>query len=318
MIMKKDGFHLLKKLLLIFLPFVVAAGIVGYADPYEYFGVSTVVSSEEKYKIAYPANYALWKLSHYKKDPLPNILLGDSRVAALTPEIAERFSNFPVSNLAYGGGTLPEVVSTFWFVAEQQKLERVYVGVNINLYNDFSYQNRVTGALSIIENPALYFINRDVWTVIWYLGKKALFSSLTDMEKPKMSREEFWQYQLTTGADEHYRLYDHPQRHYEALKKISDYCRGKNIELMFIILPTHVDLQNQIGEYYGLRDACVRMREDLRSLGAVLDFDYNSDFTSNEENFKDPYHLEAAAVERLAEDVFGRKQKIGRRLNRIN
>jgi hypothetical protein len=304
----------LKKLSMFLLPLLLLAGAIAYIDPFEYFAMPSNISSEVKGAGSSRLNYALWKTVHYRKNPEPNLILGDSRVGQINEKLIGRFTDEKYYNFGYGGGSLPEIISTFWFAAGETRLQHVYIGINLSLYNEYLSRNRVPGALSILQNPLLYLINRDVWKASFLVAKKVWLGMDTDIEKPPMNQEQFWMYQLTTTADRYYGRYAHPDKYYKELSQIVDYCRTNGIELVFLILPTHIDLQNCISQHYGLQQAAEQMLTDLCGLGTTIDFNYPNGLTEAKENFSDPYHLKSQAMEKVVEDVWGKAPLYGRRL----
>ena len=91
---------------------------------------------------AQQVNQVFWKLPAYSRDPAANILLGDSEMAQLPVQVLQTVTGQQYSNLAYGGGTLRESVSTFWFASRKVKLQKVLFGMSFMEYNPYPV-NRV-------------------------------------------------------------------------------------------------------------------------------------------------------------------------------
>jgi len=72
---------------------------------------------------------------------------------------------------------------------------------------------------------------------------------------------------------------------------MAEYCRENNINLIFFIPPTHMDLQVLIGEY-GLEQGRAQFLNDLRSLATVVNLNTENQFTSRKANFTDPFHFD--------------------------
>lgn len=286
--------------------------MVVVVDPYEYFNLSSVVSREDKERISYKLNYALWKLIHYRRDPKPNILLGDSRMNQLPVNKIQKLTGQHYANLAYGSGTLDEICSTFWVAASVNSIQNVYIGLNLNLYNSYNSKNRVPGAKAIIENPFLYIINRDVLKAAYLLVKERIAQNENkgsiNIERPDMTREEFWRYQLDTTTTRYYGNYGRPVMLLKELQKISQYCAAKKINLVFLIFPTHEDLRAKVRSF-GLESAAKQFRSDIMALGKVYDFDYTNDLTTKRVNFKDPYHLSEDKATELVDEIWDGKRK---------
>lgn len=136
--------HLVRKLGLFLLPFAVYACAIVVIDPYNYFGVSHVISDGLKSDISYKLNYAMWDMIEYRRDPAPNILLGDSRMMGLDAEDIREVSGHDFENLAYGGGSLKEAIATFNYADKLTDLKRVTIGLDINTYNGSDTKDRVS------------------------------------------------------------------------------------------------------------------------------------------------------------------------------
>ncbi len=298
------------KAFFLLLPIAILASVVVFVDPFEYFNWFHAVSAEQKLKTSAKLNYTLWKLIHYRREPEPNILLGDSRMNHLSVQSIEELTGKRYANLAYGSGTLDEVCATFWEAASVSRLERVYIGLNLNLYNAYNSRDRVSASRAVIADPLAYLINRDVLKATLllieadWLSRRGHADKVQDLERPAMTVSEFWDYQLNVTTSRYYSNYARPVQRYEELCRISRYCAEHGIELTFLILPTHEDLRSKVRSF-GLEEAEARFRSDLRELGTVYDFDYSNNMTDRRDNFKDPYHLTDAMASELVREIWG-------------
>jgi len=271
-------------------PFLVYAALIVALDPFNYFGFSHLIERDYKVKTAGKLHYTLWKTLAFLEDPAPNVVFGDSRAALIDPEKAEALTGGRWFNFAYGGGTIPELEDTFFWATEHARLERVVIGLGLLNVNKSQSKNRVTEAKAILANPLLYVTNRLVAKAAIYATISQLRGEAVAVERPPMSRDAFWRYQLGEATAAHYRQFRYSTEYIERLREIADYCHEHGIELTFLIPPSHVDLQAKIEEF-GLEAENQRLRDDLRSMGRVVDFDYPNDFTRDRENFSDPFHF---------------------------
>jgi len=290
------------------IPFIFLFSLVAIVDSYNYFNFFKIIPIEVKQKISYKLNYALWKLVEYRRNPYPNILLGDSRMNRIDPQEIKNISGEDYYNFSYGGGTLEEICKTFWIADKISDLKNVYVGINFNLYNMSKSYDRVTGATAVLENPMLYIINRDVLKATFRILWDLLLNKNSDIEKPPMSREAFWDYQLDVTARRNYATYTYPNSLHKELQKIVKYRREKGINFFFVILPTHVSLQDKV-QAFGLVKEYDKFLSDLKELGIVYNFNYGNEFTQNRDNFIDPYHLRKEAISSLILEIWGGENK---------
>ncbi len=292
----------LRRTLIFFIPLFLYLIIVLAVDPYNYFS-SEVVSSEIKKNIAFKLNYPLFKLLAYEKEPTKNIILGDSRSNNLDIDFVNSCGDKKFTNLAYGGGTLQEIINTFWEVSKNAKLETVVIGVNFNLYNKTNAMDRVSETISLKNNFVSYATSKYTFKSTGLIVKSILLNETYDVEIPEMSREEFWQYQLNSSANNTYRIYKYPENYFLELQQIAVYCKQNNIKLSFFIPPTHVSLQEKIDEFK-LTAQEEKFKKDLMGLGPVYDFDFSNDITLNKDKFKDPYHCKESVAETIVKVVF--------------
>ncbi len=283
------------KILFFLIPPILYVLLTLVIDPYNFYKNTNTIDLATKKRIAYPLNYPLWKSLEYKKSPVENILLGDSRTNALNTEKIKKVSGLDFYNFAYGGGTLPEIIETFWFAQGHTKLKNVYVGINLNLYNALNERNRVTGAIKLHSSFVNYSFSKFVFKSNWYILNDILLKRNTQIGKPKMTKEEFWKYQLTVSASNFYKRYRYPSEYFEELQEIVAYCDENNVNIVFFIPPTHVNLQNQIDKHL-LTKENLRFKSDLKKLGKVIDLNFPNDFTRNKANFKDPFHPKSDSI----------------------
>lgn len=240
--------------------------------------------------ISYRGNYRLYKMQAFKNNPYPNIYLGDSRMDGLDVAKVEEVSGDRWFNFAYGGGTAYEIVDTFWYAARQEHLKKVVIGINFNLYNGSNRLNLTQEAMTTLGNPLRYYLSYTTLRMsVANLMYRCVGIDLAD-EKPPMSKEEFWRLQLGKSTEAFYQHWCHPDDLLQELKKISDYCRGEGVELVFVFPPTHVDLQNRVIDF-GLEKEYQTYKKEITQLGwKVYDFDVPINMNENSDNFNDPYH----------------------------
>jgi hypothetical protein len=281
------------KCLIFAAPFLAAALFVVLVDPYNYFNVSPLIANQHKIKFSRKLQMCLWKAIEYRRQPCANVLFGDSRTFFLDVERIAAVSGEPYYNFAYGGGTVPEMIASFWFAARHASLKRVYFGINFNLYNACVAMNRFAEAQRVLDQPARYFVEKKVWQSSYYLlAAQVLHRTFAATGG---SKEALWQLKLVVETRAFYQTYIYPQWYYQELQRIAGYCRAHGIAMAFIINPTHVELQQQVAAF-GLERQRERFVQDLRSLAPVYDFDFVNAYTSDRDHFSDPYHYTDPAV----------------------
>jgi len=286
------------------IPFILWLVIVAFVDPYNYINRKTSkVIDPLKKDISFELNFALYELLEYKYEPNQSIILGDSRARLLRSKMLNKYSERSFSNLAYSGGSINEIVKTFWLVANEQKLNDVYIGLNFDLYNKYNQMDRVTEAESIMKNFFSYAFSTYSFKATFLILKSVITGHKVTLGRPKTSKEIFWKHQLNVSAKKYYSKYKYPSEYYNELRKISKYCNTNNINLVFFIPPTHTDLQYKVKEYH-LQDQETKFKNDLMTLGDLYDFNYPSNLTVNKNNFIDPYHSNEIVCEMVIRELF--------------
>jgi hypothetical protein len=297
--------RLLLKFLIFLSPFLIYCIIVVIIDPYNVIGYSKIISNDLKLNNAAIINESLWRVQLFKIKPSPNILFGDSRMAFKVDSL-KNLTGEEYYNFACGSGNLPEMISSFWYAAKQIKLNKVYFGLNFELYNLSNSRDRISGSIAIADNPLLYFTNLNVLEASFQILKAKLTNSQTVVSSvPEMDKEKFWKYQIEMSGTRYFNNYVYPKDYFTKLSEVVNYCTQNNIKISFIILPTHIDLQKLISTYH-LEENYNQYLSDLKSLGEVYDFNYENELTKIIDNFGDPFHVTASILDTLTKIIWGK------------
>lgn len=305
--------YFLKRLILFSVPFGLYALFIYLADPFNFLRESSIISNQVKMRTAYPLNYCLWKMPVFTKQPQPNLLLGDSRMDAVTSERVKELTGENYFNLAYGGATLREIISSFWFASRHTRLHRVYIGLDFNLYTDYEQLDRTAEVLTIESAPACYFINRTVLRAALYGVAGQWLHYDPKIGAIAVDRDAFWRFQIGPTTAGFYVRHVYPTKYHAKLLEIARSMKSRGEELVFVIFPTHVELQNRVKDF-GLEDEYIRFKRDVGSLATTYDFDYPNELTANKDNFSDPYHCRHECVDEIVREVWSGNLKYGKRL----
>lgn len=302
--------RLLLRTVLLALPFIVVAGFIAVVDPFDCFGFSHVVSDDIKINTALPLHNPLWKLQQFARAPVSRLILGDSSVAALDTDKIRKLTGQPIYNFAYGGGTLAEVIDTYWFASSKTHLDAVYVGIGLINFNEYQNLNRVPEAEAMLASPLKYLTNRIVLSASVLSVYSAVSGHTVKIGSPNVGREEFWQNQINESSAQLLHEYRYPEQIAEKLTAMAADCRKKGTKLVIIIPPTHLELQNKVLSLgRGPDDA--RFKSFVATLGTVYDFDYPNEFTSSRTNFSDPFHT--VKDDTVIQEVWGNRGEYSRR-----
>jgi hypothetical protein len=285
-IMKK----FVQKLLAFCLPLILFLLSLAFLDPFNFVSDEPDLNrSKLKRKIATNINSRLYKLIEFQRSPTEIVILGDSRSDQLKSTYFESLLHKKTTNMSYGGGSLPEIISTFEEIVKSGKIKQVFIGIGFNLYNQKNDLNLVPEAIELKQSFISFLISKYCLKASLLYGKALLLNEDPELGKPPYTEKEFWDYQLYSSASNFYQAYSYPANYYKDLKMISNYCTNHNLKLVLLVLPTHVDLQKRIADF-NLTEPEKQFRIDLSTLGDVYDFDYPNKLTVKRSNFLDPFH----------------------------
>ena len=299
------------KLLLFLIPFYLYLILGLIIDPFNvFFEEKNKEIKDIKIKISSKLDYPLFSINKYLKNPTEIILLGDSRTNRLNmnqPKIGNKDRS---TNLAYGGGTIPEIVETFWYVTKFNDLKEVYIGINFNLYNKNNNNNRVKNTIDLLEsNKFTHLLTGSSLKAITLISKSLIFSNVENIEKPDIDKSEFWKIQINK-SEKFYQKYNYPENYFNELLAISKHCNQNDIKLIFFSPSTHIDLQNRV-DYFNLKKEKVKFMNDLSELGTFIDYDFENELTVNKNNFTDPFHFNDSIAKIITNDILSEDKFYG-------
>ncbi|MBL1405834.1 MAG: hypothetical protein COC00_007615 [Rhizobiales bacterium] len=139
------------------------AALTLFVDPYEIFSDKDRTSKITD--IAEKRHYPLWKLARYKKGQHDTIILGDSRARSLKDKYWIELGVSKALNLAYGGGTIPEIYSTFNHLKNDPAIKNIVIGIQLRSFDEKHKGglNRVPEAIRILDNQLEYVKN---WIIL--------------------------------------------------------------------------------------------------------------------------------------------------------
>lgn len=303
----------IRRLCLFSVPVLVYLAVVVFCDPFQFLRGPGIIPEAVKLRAANPLNQFLWKMTKFRRDPKPDLLLGDSRMGEVSAQRVTDITHESYSNMAYGGASLEECIQTFWFAARQIHLRKVYFGISFDMYNDYNVIDRTESYLAISKNPALYFIDRTVLRATAYTLYSAALNKDLQIGVPQMTRKAFWDYEVNGPETTRlFQTYLRPVKYHARMVELGLYAREHGIQLTFVIFPTHTDYQARFAAF-GMEPKKQSMARDLAAIAPVLDFDYPSPLTSDAGNFSDPLHLAAPAVDLVVDEIWGNHAQYARR-----
>jgi hypothetical protein len=286
---------------LFLLPLVLAVGLPVYlVNAYGLFARGSIVAEELRVENAARVNQALLALVSFTRDPKPNILLGDSQMAHFRVTEIQGLTGQPFSNLSYGGGTLGEAISSFWYAAHTVPLQRVYFGVSFYTFID-SARNRIEPAEHLLASPLARFTSGDVLEATW----DDILAQILHHEVnygPTVDVTTFWQQQLGQLVRRK-QSYPASAQTLRELREIVSYCRAHGIAFAFVIPPQHQDVRERVAQL-GMQEDYHAFKATVTALAPSYDCDIANAITREARNFQDPFHTTNAAATLVAQSIW--------------
>jgi hypothetical protein len=305
--------RLLRRTLLVALPFLALAAAVVCIDPFDFFRYVSVVPDTTKYRTVHGVNPVLWDTFSYYHDPRPNVVIGDSRAQLVSLDHLKARTGKDHRLLSATAAKLNEIVDYFWFADSRTKLSSVYIVLNFNMFNYYAFADRVAGATASIRNPLLYVFNQSVLESTWEVAKAASLRQGVGPAAEAMSKDQKWAWTLSTWAPQQYGKWKYPEREYHRLKEVGQFCRKQAIDLVIIIAPHHVEYQQKVLEF-GLVEQAEQFKRDIAEVARTYDFDYVNELTSSRDNFADPVHVTQQVSNSMMDEVLSGKLRYARLL----
>ena len=302
----------LKKILLIVSPIIIWGLVIFAVDPFCYFNHS-IVNIDSK-KPAEALNTLLYRTLDYMKHPSENMLIGDSRTNALPKDLIEKLTSKKWKKLNTNATKLNEIFDLFYMANDRLKIKNIIIGINFNMFNEYGYMDRVTGLKKIQNNPLMYIYNKDVAEATFYI-LKGLVTKESFKSVPLMTKDEFWDWNISTKATHWYGKYKFPNELYRELIEFDEFTKKNNINVVFIITPHHQDFHKRL-MYFGLEEEENKFREIMFKLNAkVYDYDFDNEITQYKYNFGDPVHYNESIGKLIINEIFNDDLIIGRTNN---
>jgi len=306
----------LKKGLYFSIPVILYFLFIFIIDPYEFVNVFHVIEDDVKIEVlnrcdeSSPRGNMLWKVLHFERDPVKNVLIGDSQGKHIKESLIKEFSGKDFYNFCVPGGSYETMSKIFWFAAENVKLESVYFQVGFMNYNAVRSYCLYHFAQDYIDKPYIYFTTKEIFFDSYFnllyqttknpkiVENSYVHEDISVLDKIAIKRLELF-----------FSEYVYPQESYNELKKISEYCKQNDIELNFIILPIYEGTHTYLAEH-NLTDMEKRFKTDINSLGYTYDFDVKGEITRTRENFIDFFHPRDFILDELTREIWSKSAPV--------
>lgn len=293
----------LLRLIIFLLPLLLYEAVFIMYEPYNYFGVQ---------KAAFEQSTALDKLRGCRREKYDYFLFGDSRSAYLNMDYVEKLTGHVYLNTAFGGASLEERMDLFdYMMAHQKRIKKVIFQIDWWTFNKNYSLDRVKDLEEIAGNPFAFIFNLEY--------NKATVRRFKKLMKDPAA--EAISYAVPSGVDkqtrqQHFEEYIQTllpgtqkfQLDREALSRlcgIARHCRDNGIELLFVAPPSHDSTWKQLVEPYKILQAMEVYKSVLSQYAPVYDFEFPSEYSNQDDQYRDGFHLEGMSpLQRHYDDHF--------------
>lgn len=288
------------------LPVFALFALVAWIDPYSFYHTGGPIPRSLKEKNLYhsgrtmPFSNMLWKLVDFRRYPVGNILLGDSRLSYFDLDSLKALTGDSYYNLGVPGGNYVTIDHTFRYADSLTQLRNVMVQVSFRGMHASQTFDIYAEPAGLLERPWSYVYNRRVLEAAGLNVYSRLFPSRLNYDVPG---EDQWQAVLDAerAAAEQWAM---DTTVYRKLQHIAERCKAKGAHLVFVEYPTHPDLQHLMQEA-GLGPEREAYLARLRSMAPVIDLDQPGMFPVDRGFWRDPLHLTVEAQRALIPLIWG-------------
>ncbi|WKZ66121.1 MAG: hypothetical protein QY325_15305 [Flavobacteriales bacterium] len=295
--------RLLRWILLVALPFVLLMGGVAWIDPFNYFDGPGPVPLETRranlrHSGATMPHYTLtWKLIEYRRAPVADIIIGDSRLTRFDAGLVSSITGRPLYNFGVPGGNTPSMLRTFWYADSLAKLETVYLQTGFRNWSAAQDYDIWEGPAWAASSAVRYLTDRDVLGKAW-LDARAHWGGV----QAEGIADDQWAKVISNerAVLEQYA----PAPHFATeLRRVAERCRERGIRLVIIDLPVH-DEVHRMEEALGLGAGIAAYKELMRSTAAYCDFAGPSAITADRAQYIDALHTSKALLDGVIREIW--------------
>ena len=295
--------NLIRWLLLLALPFAALMGGVAWIDPFNYFGAASPIPLETRkanlrHSGAVMPHYTLaWKMIEYRRRPVADIIIGDSRLTRFDASLVSRIMGRELYNFGVPGGNTPSLFKTFWYADSLTELKSVYLQTGFRNWSAAQDYDIWEGPAWSTGSAIHYLTDRDVLGKAWldaraYWGTVQAEGIAADQWEVVMRNERA----VLEG-------YAPSARFADELKRVAARCKERGIKLVIIDLPVHNEV-HAIEREQGLEQAITDYKARMRSAGMYYDFAGPNSITADREEYIDALHTSKDLLDGVIREIW--------------
>jgi hypothetical protein len=301
----------LKKGFLFSIPILIYFLMILIIDPYEFINGFRIISSKDKLKVinrcdeSSPRGNILWKSIHFKRNPVPNLIIGDSQGKRIDTEAIKNLTGEDYFNFCVPGSSYETMFSIFWDAVKTTKLKKVYFQLAFMNFNSFRSYNLYHFAEDYHKEPYRYFTTKEIFfdtysNLYYQLTADTAYLQRSYEYEPLEYRDKLSEERLKLFFSK----YEYPESFIVEFEKIADYCELNNIKLNFLIFPSY----KKVDEYLikkGLQSMEEKFKNDLKAIGKTFDYDVAGSISDERDNFLDYFHPKMHLIDEFTKRTWG-------------
>ena len=268
-----------------------------FLDPYNFNKTTNLYKDINKE--AYRFNERLFKLKKFQNNLSENILIGNSVIDDIK---VFNFKKVNISNISYGGGSVEEIYQTFEFVTQNYEIKNIILGVSLSDYDEGSINENLNQTIKILNNKFLYYFNLDIFTISLKIILNKFKNKKNEIILDKINyNENIWKniYNYQKNLYKTFKISDIKLGY---LKKIINISKEKNINLIIILVPMHIEIIETAKQLVD-KKYFKNFYEIINSNKKNINYFNRIKFNSNIKNFKDPLHLSETGIKKLIPEI---------------
>lgn len=259
-------------------------------------------------KVFFNSPYPLLKyINDIDKNKEYSIILGDSKFTFLDIIRLSKISGDNYLNISYGGAALEESILEFWYTIKRIKIKKVIFELDFHALNNNWRMDRISKYfdLSYVDMLKAYYLdyyNNRMMLEEVYKAVRGIKNE-EDMSKEEMVKKGI------EDKKEVLKTYTINEEALEDLKKISEYCKDNNIELIFFSPPLYSRISELVEAKTDLAERLKEIKKELSKNAIVYDMQDKSELSYMESDWLDSSHFTGEIMRQVEDNLAGKSKK---------
>ena len=236
-----------------------------------------------------------------------SIILGDSKFTFLDIIRLSKISGDNYLNISYGGAALEESILEFWYTTNRLKLKKVIFELDFHALNNNWRMDRISKYfdMSYVDMLKAYYFD--------YYNNRTMLEEVYKAVRGRKGEEVTSKEELVKKGIEDkkevLKTYTINEEGLEELKKISEYCKDNNIELIFFSPPLYSRMSELVEEKTDLAERLKEIKKELSKNTIVYDMQDKTELSYMESDWLDSSHFTGDIMRQVEDNLAGKSKK---------